>query len=584
MMFTMRTKKYVFNTNQTILKFRVKRLNKSCNTFQISKIKLSITTQHPRWSLYKTQPIWIISYKVYYFFNNFFHKLTAFLKQMIIKISNCSYLVYNTDYKNWLKLRLIKLLFYFIKMINYKIKIKYNKTSIILKVNIIKIWKNLETTLAKSLINRKCLEFFHIKRNLLENTKINIKYNKLILNVKKTNKLPNSLFDNLIFIDNATPGTIFWIELGWLSFCKICNFIRRIVLTQQTSEINTPQALSDTHWKISGHVKHFKNEMFYIKNTKLILRPMNCIGHIITWNRTTKTCYDLPTRIFELGKVFRNEYSGSLSRLMRLKSFTQDDTHIFINWNQATSELLNSSDLTLFVYNALNIKNVTICLSKAKRRKSMLWNKSLNKLKFVMKILKIKYSQNAHNKLNILFDKDTNQGAFYASKIEFKLNYLNKQWQCGTLQLDFSSSRKFKLFYYNEWTIKIWPILIHRALTGSIERFIGILSVLKQTPLWVFNNTISIIPIEKKYLIDAFIIKSHVQKDIQNQTNANIKIESSQESLSKKIKINNNAKIIILLGKLEQLSNSISIKIKGIKLQLFLKLNELTWLIKKLNC
>ena len=280
-------------------------------------------------------------------------------------------------------------------------------------------------------------------------------------------KLAKSL--SLFHTQEEAPGMIFWHKKGWTIYQVLEQYIRLKQKENGYDEIKTPLAVDRSLWEQSGHWDKFKDDMFTTtsENREYAIKPMNCPCHIQVFNQGIKSYKDLPIRLAEFGSCHRNEPSGALHGLMRVRNFVQDDAHIFCKEDQVQSEVSNFIDLVFEVYKTFGFKNIQIKLSTRPEKRvgsDEIWDKAENSL---LKALKLK-------KLN--WELLPGEGAFYGPKIEFSLtDCLDRVWQCGTIQVDFSMPNRLNASYISEENERRIPVMLHRAILGSFERFIGIL-------------------------------------------------------------------------------------------------------------
>ncbi|WP_343188296.1 threonine--tRNA ligase [Buchnera aphidicola (Ceratoglyphina bambusae)] len=299
---------------------------------------------------------------------------------------------------------------------------------------------------------------------------------------------------NLYHIQKESPGMIFWHKNGLIIFKLLKKFIRKHLEKYDYEEVSTPLIMKKIIWEKSGHLGNYADNIFktFSENKEYCIKPMNCPGHIQIFKKNIKSYKDLPIRLSEFGICHRNEYSGSLHGLMRIRSFTQDDAHIFCSKYQIENEVNNCIDMIFDIYKIFNFNNVKVQFSTRPKKSigsDSTWEFSENLLSKIL------------NNKNIKFTIKTGEGAFYGPKIEFILkDSLNRFWQCGTIQLDFYIAKRLKVFYINKHNIKKNPIIIHRAILGSIERFIGILieEYNGYFPLWLAPIQIVILSITEK--------------------------------------------------------------------------------------
>ncbi len=317
-----------------------------------------------------------------------------------------------------------------------------------------------------------------------------IKKNKTLDHRKINNKL------KLFHINEKSPGMIFWHNNGLLILQNIKNMLRKKLDKYGYTEVQSANMIDINMWKKSGHYKNYNKFIFTTisEQKKLCIKPMNCLGHIDIYKQEIKSYKDLPIRFSEFGICHRNEASGALHGLMRTKSFTQDDAHIFCTKKQVDSEILKCIDLTQEIYKIFNFKKINIFLSTKPQKyigNIEKWKKSE---KQITKILK---------KNKIYYKIKKGEGAFYGPKIEFVLqDSLKREWQCGTIQLDLFLSKKLNVYFINKNNEKKHPIIIHRAILGSLERFIGILIEEKNgwLPLWLTPIQIIVLNITKNHV------------------------------------------------------------------------------------
>ena len=285
----------------------------------------------------------------------------------------------------------------------------------------------------------------------------------------------------LFHIQEESPGMIFWHPKGWTIYQLLEQYIREVISSNGYQEIKTPQAVDRVLWEKSGHWEKFKEDMFTTvsENREYAIKPMNCPCHIQIFNQGLKSYRDLPIRLAEFGSCHRNEPSGALHGLMRVRNFVQDDAHIFCSENQIQLEVTNFIDLVFNVYKDFGFNSIQIKLSTRPEKRvgtDEIWDKSEKAL------------SDALNSKNINWSILPGEGAFYGPKIEFSLkDCLNRIWQCGTIQVDFSMPSRLNASYINEKGEKKVPVMLHRAILGSFERFIGILieEYAGVFPLWL---------------------------------------------------------------------------------------------------
>lgn len=280
---------------------------------------------------------------------------------------------------------------------------------------------------------------------------------------------------DLFHFEETGPGVIFWHPKGWTIVQELIAFMRR-QLQGTYQEISTPQLLDRALWERSGHWEWYQEHMFVTETEDLrcfCIKPMNCPGHVMTFNHATTSYKQLPVRLSEFGNVSRYEPSGALHGLMRVRAFTQDDAHIFCTEEQLEEECLKIHSLIRTVYEAFGFKDLTIKFSTRPAKRvgdDALWNHAERTMEALLE--RIKQDDPEHIKTLV----NHGEGAFYGPKLEYVLkDSLGREWQCGTTQIDFNLPVRFKAYYTDSYGERKHPVMIHRAICGSIERFIGIL-------------------------------------------------------------------------------------------------------------
>ena len=380
---------------------------------------------------------------------------------------------------------------------------------------------------------------------------------------------------DLFHFQEESPGSIFWHNKGWDVFMRLQNYLRNKQTKAGYEEINTPDMLDRSLWEKSGHWEKFKENMFTIDTEDervFALKPMNCPGCIQVFNQGIKSYKDLPIKMSEFGKVHRYEPSGAVHGMMRVRSFTQDDAHIFCTEDQITNECIEVTNLILEIYKYFGFSNIKINYAdRPKKRvgKDDIWDKSEEAL---LKAVK---------KAGVEYEINKGEGAFYGPKIEFVLkDAINREWQCGTVQVDFNLPERLNANYVNEKGEKQRPVLIHRALFGSLERFLGILieHYNGKLPFWLAPTQISICTITEKF--NDF--GNEIYKKL-SELNLKIDFDSRNEKINYKIREHSFKKvpIILIVGEKEKKENSVTIRELSVDKQKFLKLDKAIEYIKK---
>jgi threonyl-tRNA synthetase len=376
---------------------------------------------------------------------------------------------------------------------------------------------------------------------------------------------------DLFHFREESPGSVFWHEKGWALFQKLINYMRMKQDIAGYKEINTPEVLDRSLWEKSGHWEKFGANM-YTSTTPdekiFAIKPMNCPGCVEVFNQGLKSYKDLPLKMSEFGKVHRYEPSGALHGLLRVRAFTQDDAHIFCTEDQITNECLIVTDLILEIYKDLGFENVILKYSDRPDLRvgnDTVWDKAEAALLNAVKATKLKYSINK------------GEGAFYGPKIEFVLrDAIGRDWQCGTLQVDFNLPGRLGASYIDKDGKKKVPVMLHRALFGSLERFIGILieNYAGKFPFWISPLQTVVIPISEEFNAYAKKVSDQIKKEGMSSV-----VDLKNHNLNYKIRDHSLAKIPILLicGKKEVDSNSVTIrrldsnKQENMELKTFLK-------------
>jgi len=274
---------------------------------------------------------------------------------------------------------------------------------------------------------------------------------------------------DLFHVQEEAPGMVFWHDNGWSIYTTIQNYIRQLLREHGYQEVHTPQIVDRSLWEKSGHWDKFADEIFitHSENRDYALKPMNCPCHIQIYNQGLKSYRDLPLRLAEFGSCHRNELSGALHGLMRVRNFVQDDAHIFCTEEQIQSEVSAFMDLMFEVYAAFGFDDILIALSTRPEKRvgsDEIWDKAEQALELAL------------NKRGLQWIRQPGEGAFYGPKIDFSLrDCLDRVWQCGTVQVDFNMPGRLDASYVSEDSSRRTPVMLHRAILGSLERFIGIL-------------------------------------------------------------------------------------------------------------
>jgi len=293
---------------------------------------------------------------------------------------------------------------------------------------------------------------------------------------------------DLFHFQEEGPGVVFWHPKGWQLFQNLINYVRRRQNAAGYREVNAPQILDKSMWETSGHWEWFRENMFTTvteDEREFVIKPMNCPGHIQIFKHGLRSYRELPYRVAEFGVVHRYEPSGALHGLMRVRAFTQDDAHVFCTQEQLASECIAINDLILSIYRDFGFDDITIKLSTRPAKRvgdDALWDQAEEVMSDILEDIRARSNGKIRTGIN------PGEGAFYGPKFEYVLrDAIGRDWQCGTTQVDFNLPARFGAFYIDRDGEKRTPVMIHRALFGSLERFTGILleSTAGHLPLWL---------------------------------------------------------------------------------------------------
>ncbi len=368
---------------------------------------------------------------------------------------------------------------------------------------------------------------------------------------------------SLFHIQEESPGMIFWHPNGWTIYQVLEKYIREILKKNDYLEIKTPQAVDKSLWEKSGHWEKFRDDMFTTasENRTYAIKPMNCPCHIQVFNQGLKSYKDLPIRLAEFGSCHRNEPSGALHGLMRVRNFTQDDAHIFCTEEQIQEEVSTFIDLVYEVYKTFGFDEIIIKLSTRPEKRvgsEEIWNKSEEAL------------TKALDNKNLKWELQPGEGAFYGPKIEFSLkDCLNRVWQCGTIQVDFSMPIRLDATYVDIDNEKRNPVMLHRAILGSFERFIGILIEQYEAkfPIWLAPYQITLLSIT-----DRNIEKCLKFNELINNNGYRSKVDVRNEKIGYKIREATLGRVplIAVIGDKEEEIDSVALRaLDGTNLGIF---------------
>jgi threonyl-tRNA synthetase len=361
---------------------------------------------------------------------------------------------------------------------------------------------------------------------------------------------------DLFHTQEEAPGMVFWHDNGWQVYLAVQEYIRDMLKQHGYQEVHTPQVLDRSLWERSGHWDKFGDMIFttHSEHRDFAIKPMNCPAHIQIYNQGLKSYRDLPLRLAEFGSCHRNEPSGTLHGLMRVRNFVQDDAHIFCTEEQILDEVINFIDLLFQVYADFGFEDISVKLSTRPEQRvgdDALWDKAEKAL------------QDALDHKGLPFDLQPGEGAFYGPKIEFNLrDCLSRVWQLGTIQLDFSMPGRLDAHYIAEDGSKQVPVMLHRAILGSLERFIGILieHYAGALPLWlapVQGVVLNITDRQAEYA-------RKVEESLKNQ-GLRVKSDLRNEKIGFKIREHTIQRVpyLLVVGDREMESGTVAVRTRG---------------------
>ena len=361
---------------------------------------------------------------------------------------------------------------------------------------------------------------------------------------------------NLFHTQEEAPGMVFWHPKGWTLYQIIMQYMSQVFKDNGYQEVHTPEVMDRTLWEKSGHWDKFGDAMFttHSENRDYAVKPMNCPGHVQIFNQGLKSYRDLPLRLAEFGSCHRNEPSGTLHGIMRVRNFVQDDAHIFCTVDQIQSEVSAFIDLTFKVYKHFGFENIDIKLSTRPEKRvgsDEVWDQAEAAL------------AHALDAKGINWDLQEGEGAFYGPKVEFVLkDCLDREWQCGTIQADFSMPDRLDAHYIAEDGSKQIPVMLHRVIVGSIERFTGILIEHYEGafPSWLAPIQAVIINISQKQEEYTKNVEMNLKKQglrvISDLRNEKIGFKIREHSMQR-------YPYILVVGDREQENNQVSVRRRG---------------------
>jgi threonyl-tRNA synthetase len=375
---------------------------------------------------------------------------------------------------------------------------------------------------------------------------------------------------DLFHFQEEGPGTVFWHPKGWTLLQTLIAYLRRRQAELGYIEVNTPQVLDRSLWELSGHWQTFRENMFITQTEDervFALKPMNCPGHVQIFKNGLKSYRDLPMKIAEFGIVHRYEPSGAIHGLMRVRAFTQDDAHIFCTEDQILEECLKVNNLVLSVYRDFGFEDIVIKMSTRPEKRvgsNEAWDRAEAALARILKTLAGRGAKTAVN---------PGEGAFYGPKLEYTLrDAIGREWQCGTTQVDFNLPERFGAFYIGPDSEKTTPVMIHRAIFGSLERFTGILieHYAGHLPLWLSPLQIIVATITQE-------ADDYASEVIAAARKLGLRSEGDlrNEKITYKVREHSLAKVpvIIVVGKKEAAQGTVSIRRLGAQEQTHMSLD-----------
>ncbi|MBV9829348.1 MAG: threonine--tRNA ligase, partial [Alphaproteobacteria bacterium] len=373
---------------------------------------------------------------------------------------------------------------------------------------------------------------------------------------------------DLFHLQEEAVGSVFWHPKGWRLYRIIEAYMRRRLEAAGYQEVKTPQLLDRSLWEASGHWENFRDNMFIAESRDervLAVKPMNCPGHVQIFRNRLRSYRELPLRLAEFGSCHRNEPSGALHGIMRVRAFTQDDAHIFCTQEQVTSEAIAFCELLLSIYRDFGFEDVVVKLSTRPPQRAgtdETWDIAERDLEAAVKAA------------NLPFTLNPGEGAFYGPKLEFVLrDALGRDWQCGTLQLDFVMPERLNANYVGEDGARHRPVMLHRAILGSFERFIGILieHYAGNFPLWLA-------PVQGVVASITEEAAPFAEEVVREMSAAGLRVvsDTGSEKISYKVREHSLEKIpvIVAVGRREAEQRSVSLRRLGSSSQEALALNE----------
>ena len=389
---------------------------------------------------------------------------------------------------------------------------------------------------------------------------------------------------DLFHFQEEAPGAIFWHPKGWTLFQTLVAYMRRR-LELDYAEVNAPQVMDKALWETSGHWGWYSDNMFAVKSASAFVRPddpeadqrvfalkpMNCPGHVQIFKHGLRSYRDLPMRLAEFGIVHRYEPSGALHGMMRVRAFTQDDAHIFCTQEQLADECMKINDLILSVYQDFEFGKLVVKLSTRPEKRvgtDAMWDHAENVMSEVLEQIKARHGDIITTELN------PGEGAFYGPKFEYVLrDAIGRDWQCGTTQVDFNLPERFGAFYIDDKSEKVPPVMVHRAICGSLERFTGILieHYAGHLPLWLAPLQVVVATITQE-------ADDYAREVVAAARKRGLRVEADlrNEKITYKVREHSLAKVpvLVVVGRKEAAEKTVSIRRLGSQAQTPMTLEE----------
>ena len=383
---------------------------------------------------------------------------------------------------------------------------------------------------------------------------------------------------NLFHLQEEGPGAVFWHPKGWTMFQKLIDYMRQKQNAAGYQEVNTPEILDRTLWDKSGHLEKFGENMYLTQTPDdrvFAIKPMNCPGHVQVFKQGIKSYRDLPLYLAEFGKVHRYEPSGALHGLMRVRAFTQDDAHIFCTEEQITEECVKVTKLVLDIYKDFGFEDVVVKFSDRPEKRvgtDEIWDRSEAALKIAVEAAGLDYKLNP------------GEGAFYGPKLEFVLrDAIGRDWQCGTIQVDLNLPERLGATFVDSDGERREPVMIHRALFGSVERFCGILieHFAGRLPFWLSPTQIIVASITDEANDYAQLVKDQLLA-----SGVRAELDLRNEKISYKVREHSVTKIpvILVVGKREAEESTVAVRRLGGNAQDMMSLDQAVRQFAKEGC